>query len=314
MDKLKALKFFISSCEHKSYVGVAKQFGTSSSTVSKAITRLENEIGLQLFQRSTRQLRLTAAGAEYLTTTKTVLDELELCEAELTQNNNEASGELRLNVPISYGRLYILPLMKKFHQRYPRIKVEIQFDDSYVDIIEQGFDIAIRSGGISDSQLIAQKLSPIDMIICASKAYIKKQGCPKTIRDFDQHAWITFRYKQTGKIHPILSGGKKGEKRFLPEQGFIVGDGEALAELCADGLGLSQLPHFIASKWLKAGKVVPVLATYTPENLGVYILYPRRIHMPARVRVFIEFIKESIAAMDETPESTWARDLKVYHE
>lgn len=311
MDKLRALRFFISSCDHGNFIGVAKQFGTSASTVSKAISRLENQIGLQLFQRSTRQLRLTPAGAEYLVTVKTITDELEQCEVQLSQQNNDASGQLRINVPISYGRLYILQLLKKFNQRYPDINIEIQFDDSYVDIIEQGFDIAIRSGSINDSQLVVQKLSPIDMIICASKAYLKAHGRPGSSQDFAQHQWIAFRYKQTGKLHPILMPGKKQEERFVPEKGIVVGDGEALAQLCADGLGLTQIPHFIAKKWLESGAIEPVLPTYTPPHLGVYILYPRRVHMPARARVFIEFVKESIQASGETPRHTWARDLPI---
>lgn len=312
MDKLRALKFFISSCDHGSYVGVAKQFGTSASTVSKAISRLENDIGLQLLQRSTRQLRLTTAGEDYLKTAKAVIDELELCEFELSKNNSEARGELRLNVPISYGRLYILPLLKEFHQLYPEIKVEIQFEDSYVDIIEQGFDIALRSGSISDSQLVAQKLSPIDMIICASKGYLEKHGCPNSINDFEKHQWIAFRYKQTGKLHPVLVANKSGEQRILPQKRFIVSDGEALAELCADDLGIAQLPHFIAKNWLESGAIVPIFPIYTPPNLGVYVLYPKRMHMPVRTRVFIEFIKNSVKNMGETSNSTWARNIEIY--
>lgn len=312
MDKLKALKYFVLTCEKGSFTSVAKIFGTDSSTISKAISRLETEIGFQLFIRSTRQLKLSHSGEQYLEIARRLLDELEQCEVELSKKLKSLSGNLRLNVPISYGRLYIQPLLKKFSEKYPKIKVEIHYDDAYVDIIEQGFDLSIRSGSVQDSQLISKRLTPMDMLICASPEYISKISTPINISQFDNHDWITFRYRQTGKLHPVIYRNKTEEVSYFPKSRYIVSDGEALAELCADGLGLTQIPHFIANKWIKCGAIVPVLPAYTSPTMGIYVLYPNR-QLPNRVRAFIDFLNSWLRSNDEYCDRMWTDSLKIHY-
>ncbi len=311
MDKLRALKYFVLTCEKGSFTSVAKAFGTDSSTVSKAISRLESDIGIQLFRRSTRQLKLSTAGEQYLKMSRKVLDEMDQCEIELSQKLKSLTGSLKLNVPISYGRLYIQPLLKKFSEKYPKIRVEIHYDDAYVDIIEQGFDLSIRSGSVQDSQLISQRLTPMDMLICASPSYIESAQYPINIDQFEKHHWIMFRYRQTGKLHPILYQQNKKEISYFPKPHYIVSDGEALAELCADGLGLTQVPHFIANKWIKSGDIVPVMPAYTSSNMGIYILYPSRKQLPNRVKAFIDFLKFWLHKNDEHVNRTWADSITV---
>jgi len=309
MDKLRVLKLFASCCDTGSFVDTARLFGISASTVSKALSRLETDLGLQLFQRSTRSMHLTDVGEQYLGTAKNVIAELEECEDNLKSQNAQATGLIRLTLPISYGRLYIRPMLKTFCEAYPDIRFDIQYDDAYVDMIENGFDLCIRSGTIQDSRLVARKLSPMSMLICASPDYIQSTPIPLSAAEFPSHPWIRFRFKQTGRVMPTMSSDS--DEAIMPDakRDFIVDDGEALAELCADGLGLTQLPHFIARNWLMSKKIVSIQPVLTPKSMGIYAIYPRRNYMPARVRLFIEHIKTCLAEMQETPERTWAQDL-----
>ncbi len=253
MDKIRSLRFFIATLDGGSFAAAAKVYGTDPSTVSKAIHRLESDLGIQLFQRSTRQSRLTEAGRRYANTARFVLEELAACEDSLKSHNDALSGQLKINVPVSYGRLYIRPLLKEFCRRYPNITIDIHYDDAYVDIIEQGIDVSIRSGVVHDSQLIVRQLSPIDFIICASQDYLARHGVPSGSDVFNDHSWVRFRFKQTGKLLPIRMPEPDGASEYDPERNYIVNDGESMAELCAEGLGLTQILILSRETGLKRG-------------------------------------------------------------
>ena len=204
IDKIRTLQFFIATCDLGSFSKAAKQHETDPSTVSKAISRLEVELGFSLLQRSTRQLRLTEAGDRYLQVSRETLDKLTLCESQLRNEKDNPEGTLRISVPISYGRLYIRPMLKAFHLQYPDINIEVLYDDAYVDVIKHQIDVAIRSGTLEDNRLIAKKLSPMDFLMCASPQYITQHGYPSCKTEFSQHKWIRFRFKQSGLLMPIL--------------------------------------------------------------------------------------------------------------
>jgi len=310
MDKLRLIRFFLSVVEKGSFAAAAQYLGVSPSTVSKAVARLEEGIKVQLFQRSTRQLKLTLAGEKYVSTARMVIDQLDECEHSILQANDKPQGVLRVNVPVSYGRLYIRPMFKKFYKLYPKIELDISFSDKHIDIINGGFDVCIRSGTVSDSRTIVRQLSPMDFLICSSPVYLEKYGYPKSKREFSNHAWVRFRFQQTGQLMPVLMPGVEGHNTLDPDRTFIVDDGETMAELCADGLGLSQMPHFIARNWLRKKLIVPLFPVFKSPKYGIYLLYPKREYQPARVRAFISFVCEELEGMGESPRKTWASDLK----
>ncbi|NRF16424.1 LysR family transcriptional regulator [Vibrio coralliilyticus] len=312
MDKIRTLRFFVATLERGSFAAAAKKYGTDPSTVSKALHRLESELGIQLFQRSTRQLNLTSAGHQYARTARLVLDELSACEEALQQSNRLPSGTLKVNLPVSYGRRYIQPLLANFRQLYPNIALEIQFDDAYLDMIEHGIDVSIRSGSVQDSQLIARQLSPIDYLICASHDYLNQHGAPRGPHEFHHHSWIRFRFKQTGRLLGLKLAPSDEAKLTDIAQNMVVNDGESMAELCAQGLGLTQIPHFIARDWIKAGEITPLFPSFRPRDEGVYILYHRREHVPLRVKLFVDFVVESIQAQGESPRRTWVSNLDAF--
>jgi len=315
MDKLRVLQFFLGAADHGSFVAVAKNLGASPSTISKAISRLEESLGLQLFFRNTRTLALTQGGEVYAITVRKILEELTDCEHRLKEMNDEPQGHLKISLPMSYGRLYVRPWMKKFNQLFPDITFELTYSDQYTDLIEQGIDICIRSGTVQDNRLTARKLSPIDFVTCASPDYINKHPnlCKSvdTPEKFAQHKCIQFRFGQTGKIMPYKFYQEGVLHDYLPDNRLVVDDGEAMAELCEDGFGITQMPHFIARNWLESGALKMIGPTVYFENFGVYALYPKRHYLPNRVRVFIDFLVEQLAHIGEYSDKTWTSSSRT---
>jgi len=325
MDKLRVLQFFLAAADQGSFISVAKQQGISPSTISKAISRLESDLALQLFYRNTRNLKLTQAGEVYAETVRHVVNELSACEYSLSKINDAPEGHLKISVPVSYGRLYIRPWMKTFNLHYPKISFELTYSDQYVDMIEQGIDVCIRSGTVQDNRLVSRRLSPIDFVTCASPDYLRQCGFTDSCftdsngvgpinkpSQFVNHKWIQFRFGQTGKVFPTKYMHKGVMCDFEPEKSLVVDDGEAMAELCADGFGLTQMPHFIARNWLQSGAIVSVAPSVQIESFGVHVLYPKRHYLPNRVRVFIDFLVEQLALRNEFSDKTWATDKGVF--
>lgn len=305
MDKFSTIRLFQQVIDKGSYAAAAQSLGLSPSTVSKAISRLETEINIQLIHRDSRKLQLTDAGRRYWQASSQLLQQLEETELELSQGLGQAKGRLKINLPVSYGRLYIIPLLEKFSRQYPDIQLDISLNDAYVDLIGDGYDLGIRSGTLQDSQLLAQQLSPIDFLICAAADDSKNISQPLKEKDFDQYPWLQFRYRQSGKLLDIMT--RKGI--YQPKNKLMVDDGEALADLCAQGLGLCQLPHFIVRDYLHSGKLKVVSKPFRPPKYGVWLVYPKQQQIPQKTRAFIDFIKQEISAQGETSRRTWAQNL-----
>ena len=311
MDKLRSLEIFLATYDGGSFAAAARICNTDPSTVSKAIGRLEAQLSLTLFQRSTRQLRITAAGKRYADTVRKMIQDLSSCEDELKHLNDSPKGTLRINSAVCYGHLYLSPLLRVFCQQYPAIKLELEVNDLHVDIIENDIDIALRTGYVKDSRLVGRRLSPMDFLTCVSPQYIEAHGMPRCSEDFQQHQWIGFRIKETRQLQPIFLPDEKGE--YLPyelERSHITDDGETMASMCADGLGFAQLPHFLAKKGLNNGVLVSLYPYFRPPqpDSGVFAIYPKRDYLPAKVKVFIEFLTTSLAAMGESSNHTWAEN------
>ncbi|RZM72404.1 LysR family transcriptional regulator [Pseudoalteromonas rubra] len=310
MDKLRSLTLFLATCDEQSFAAAARVCNTDPSTISKAVSRLEAELGVTLFQRSTRQLKITAAGRHYAQTVRSSIQALSSCEEELRQHNDAPKGRLRVNSAVCYGHLYLRPLLKAFCQRYPQITLELSLDDMHVDIIEQDIDVALRTGYVKDSRLVARCLSPMDFVVCASPAYLEQYGTPANYAEFTEHAWIGFKIKETQQLQPIFLPDEHGEYQLCElNRTHITDDGEAMAQLCADGLGFAQLPHFLAKAGLESGALVslyPAFRAPMPEG-GVFAIYPKREYLPARVRVFLDFLVAALEAQQETPTHTWAQ-------
>lgn len=312
MDKLRLLELFLATCDGGSFAAAAKTCDTDPSTVSKAIGRLEAQLQLTLFQRSTRQLRITTAGRRYAGTVRKLIQDLGACEDELKQLNDSPSGTLRINSAACYGHLYLRPLLQAFCQRYPAIRLELEINDLHLDIIEHEIDVALRTGYVKDSRLVARRLSPMDFLVCASPHYLDTHGIPRNAEDFHQHSWIGFRIKESQQLQPIFLPDPHGQYQpYELARRHITDDGEAMAHMCADGLGFAQLPHFLAKQGLHSGALVSLYPYYRPPqpDSGVFAIFPKREYLPAKVRVFIEFMTAALDAMGEGTHHTWAEKL-----
>ena len=325
MDKFKTIALFMSTIETGSFSATAKKHATDPSTVSKAIKRLEEQLGLQLLYRSTRQLSLTSAGQKYADTVGSLYQQLESCEHELKSANHSYSGALKINLPVSYGRVYMLPMLSQFKKAYPAIELEVSFNDQYVDMISNAIDISIRSGTLNDSRLVAQKLSPMPFVLCISSEgqenksinSICASNSSSTLElatssnvemsneELSSLPWVLFRFKQTGKTLPINFVYQGRHINVEPKRVTIVDDGEAMARMCAEGLGLCLMPHFNAKDLVLANKMKVVAKVDEFPNSGVFIVYPKRKDLPKRTQVFIEFVKGYLKEMGESPSKTW---------
>ena len=307
MDKLNLLRLFLQTVDKGSFAATASSLGLSPSTVSKAISRLETDLQFFLFYRTTRQLTLTDAGRTYALTVKSLVSDLERCEQDLGLANSNPKGRLKINLPTSYGRCYVLPLISEFNRLYPDIQFDLSFDDAYVDMIERGIDISIRSGTMDDSSLIARQLSPMDFITCASPAYLKQHPKIK-VQDFAKHPWVRFKFRQTGRLMPILADLNDESLLLDPGQDFIVDDGEAMATLCAQGLGITQFPHFIARDWIRRGDLISIVAPFRHPDFAVWAIYAKRDFLPEKIRVFVDFLQQQLKKRGESTYQTWAEE------
>ncbi|ARU56417.1 transcriptional regulator [Oleiphilus messinensis] len=300
---------FLATCDGGSFAAAARICNSDPSTVSKAIGRLEAQLGLTLFQRSTRQLRITQAGQRYADTVRKMIQDLTTCEDELKHLNDSPCGTLKINSAVCYGHLYLRPLLKAFCKQYPDIKLELEINDLHIDIIENDIDIALRTGFVKDSRLVARCVSPMDFLICASPEYLEAHGTPSHAEAFHEHSWIGFRIKETQQLQPIFLPDLDGVYGpFELTRSHITDDGEAMAHMCIDGLGFAQIPHFLAKQGLESGELVSIYPSFRPPHpdSGVFAIYPKREYLPAKVRVFIDFLIHSLAKMDESATHTWA--------
>jgi len=309
MDKLKILTIFVKVVDSGSFSCAAIALGQSPSTVSKAISRLESEIGVKIFDRNTRQLRLTEAGQRYYETARNVIRELEECEEFLNTENSRPAGSLRINMPTAYGRLYLTPFLEQFQDEFPDIVIDAMYTDDHINIIENGYDISIRSGQVGDSRLIARQLSPIDFVICGSPEYFEKHGVPENKAQLAEKPWVYFRYSQTGRVMPItLPDSSVIKSSGCPV--FVVNDGETMVELCANGRGLIQAPHFLVKEKIESGELKILLPPVRQPGFGVFAIYLKKENMPTKTRSFIERLQKYLEEKGETPYNTWAQSLE----
>lgn len=307
MNKFKTLNLFLSVIDSGSFASAAKSHATDPSTVSKAIKRLEQQLGIALFTRSTRKVVLTPAGKEYAETIRGLYRQLDDCEAQLKWSQETASGHLKINVPVSYGSAFIVPLIKGFKSLYPEISIELTFNDEYVDMIAHSIDLTIRSGRVADSSLIAQKLSPMPFVICGATEVAELAKQAFSAKYLSALPWLQFRFKQTGKLMPLNFEFAGDVFAISPnaESLTILDQGDAMMKLCADGMGLCLMPHFTAKQWVDDGSVDIVHRVDGFDDFAISVIYPTRDYLPKRTRVFIDYLKAELGKIGETHNTTW---------
>ena len=290
MDGFSTIPVFVAVVECGGFSPAARKLGVSKSAVSKRITQLEDKLGVRLLYRTTRKLSLTEAGEHYYANAVKAVAFAGEAEDAVTQLQQVPQGRLRINTPMSFGRLHIAPLIPQFLKRYPNVEVDMVMDDRVVDLVESGFDCAIRGGDLPDSTLIARKLAPLRLALCASPEYVVKYGVPKTPADLVEHDCLLFAYSVSE--WPFSADGKATSVKVSGS--YQANNSEALREAVLQGVGISRIPTFVVGSDIREGRLVELLADYQMPVKALYALFPKRQHLPAKVRVFIDFVVEQL--------------------
>ncbi|WP_373020523.1 LysR family transcriptional regulator [Thiomicrorhabdus sp.] len=293
MDNLSDIAVFVKVVDCGSFTSAAEQLELSKSVVSKYVTRLEEQLGVRLLHRTTRKLSLTEAGRILYQRSQRGLEEIEAAEIEVSRLQRTPSGRLRFNTPMSFGILHIAPVLNEFQTEYPDINIDMVLEDRQVDLVEEGFDLAIRIAELPDSNLIARRLGPCKHVLCASPAYLEAHGTPQTPDDLHQHRTLTYGYHDSPREWRLLS--PEGRYVSIPVNSAInMNNSLALREAVLQDAGIVLIPTFIVGPDIQTGRLTPILSNYRMQELSIYAIYPERKHLSPKVRAFIDFMSKKI--------------------
>lgn len=292
MDSFTSLTSFVRTAETLSFVQAARLLGISASAVGKNVARLEQKLGVRLFNRSTRSVSLTAEGAVLLVRCQHILEQLQEAEAELTSSIGQPAGKLRVSLPVIGYRL-LLPLLPAFTRQYPQIELDLDFSDRLVNIIDEGFDVVIRSGDLADSRLTSKTLGSFSFVLCASPAYLKEYGTPGSEEDLSAHQCVLFRFPSTGLIQPWELRGITVTGDFTCASALTANNIEAVIGISAAGMGISYVPDFVVRDALEKGDLSEVLPGSCVRQGHFCALWAARRHLSSRVRCFVDFLAEN---------------------
>lgn len=288
MDRLACDRMFVAVVEAGSFVGAATRLGTSSGQASKLVSRLEGELGVRLFDRTTRAVSPTEAGQAYYEGLKPLLEEFEALDLSVRNVSRTPRGRLRLSAPLTFGALELTPALNDFAITYPDVELDVSFSDRVVSLVDEGFDMAVRVGRPQDSSLISRKLCEVRLLVVGAPGYLDKLGVPQRPDDLEGHECILDSNFRDARRWPFRIDG---EERLLPVHGRIrYSNAEACLQGAERGLGLACLPAFVAAEALGAGRVVRVLADFETAPYEVHALYPHSRHLAAKVRALVDFL------------------------
>jgi len=296
MQDLRTLAIFVKVAERLSFVRAAADLGITQSGVSNAISRLEDQIGTPLLARTTRKVSLTEHGAAFFERCRQALADIEEAELALKNAQLKPAGNLRIDMPVSFGRIKVVPLLGAFQARYPDIALRVTFNDRYVDLIEEGIDVSIRFGVLQDSSLIARRLGGAQLSVVGAPRYFAKHGTPKRPEDLSGHNCLAFTFRETRLAREWrfartgAQGG--GEIALTPKGNISLSDGASVCDAARAGYGLAQLQDFFIDALIARGQLVPVLDKFKPPAQPIWLVYPQTRHLSPKVRVFVDFMAE----------------------
>ncbi|WP_315831249.1 LysR family transcriptional regulator [Bradyrhizobium prioriisuperbiae] len=293
MDSLSGLIAFVRTAETLSFVAAGRLLGVSASAVGKNVARLEQSVGVRLFQRSTRRVSLTNEGALFYERCRRVLDELRDAEAMLSQSALVPRGRLRVSLP-TIGYRFLMPILPEFSARYPEVELDLDFDDRILDVIEEGLDVVVRSGELADSRLMSRRLGAFRFVLCASPAYLAAHGEPRTPGDLAQHKCLRFRFPTTGKLQDwsLRHEAGAGEPR-IPVT-MVCNNIEALRAAAIGGMGIVHMPDFLVRDAIALGSLRTVLDGDMINPGQFWALWPSSRQLSPRLRVFVDFLSERL--------------------
>lgn len=299
MDKFLEMQTFNTVVEAGSFVKAADALNLSKAAVSRHVVDLERRLGIRLLHRTTRRVSLTTEGQAYYARSKDVLSDLQDIESEITSKQDKVSGLLRINAPFTFGIQHLAPLWGQFREVHPQVTLDVTLSDRVVDLVEEGYDLAIRIAALESSSLVSRRLASTKMTLCASPAYLKKHGKLTKPADLTQHQVIGYSYLSSKDEWHF--SGPEGAVSVVTKPWMHTNNGETCKAAALAHQGIILQPRFVVGPELAAGKLVEILPKYRSSDIGIYAVYPTRKHLSAKVRLLIEFL----AAHFSRQETVW---------
>jgi DNA-binding transcriptional LysR family regulator len=291
INLLDGMAVFVGVINAGSFTAAAQSLGHSTSYVSKEITRLEKRLASRLINRTTRTISLTDAGRAYYERCSQIMIDAENAERSINRLQEKASGLLRINAPVSLGSKHLLDVLPQFMQRYPEVKLEVEFNDRLIDVVAEGYDVVIRVGEIKDTSLVARKITSSRAVVVASPDYLKRKGCPALAEELTQHDCIAYSLLPTPTQWSFYKGGVRTAVTVEPRA--MCNNAALEVAMLVQGIGIARLPLFTCEQEVASGALQIILQDYDLVNLDVFAVYPHRQYLTAKVRAFVDFVAEA---------------------
>lgn len=288
MDKYLEMKVFTTVADCGSFVAASDALDLSKAAVSRYVSDLERRLGTRLMHRTTRKLSLTPEGEIFLARCRVILESIEESEEEISSRGVTASGTLRVTAPVSFGIRHLAPLWSEFLNAYPDVKVDLELSDRVINLVEEGFDLAIRIGQLNDSTLVSRQLASTRLVLCASPDYLTRHGMPNHPTELTEHETFSYSLLSTG--HTWRFDGPEGRVDVRLSPRMTSNSGDTGVEVCVRGGGIHLWPSFLVEEQLRKGELVEVLPAFRASTFGIHAVYPSRKHVPAKVRVLVDFL------------------------
>lgn len=297
MDRFQEMSVFAAVVDAGSFVGAAQALEMSKPAVSRHVAELEARLGVRLLHRTTRRLSLTEEGEVFHARCRELLDELDEAEAEITSRTGKAAGQLKVSAPVSFGLLHLAPLWAGFMSRHPDVVLDVTLSDRMVDLVEEGFDAAIRIARLPSSSLVSRKLSSTRLVLCASPRYLKTHGTPRQPADLTKHTVFAYSLLSSGESWEF--DGPDGHVAVKVQPRMRTNSGDTCRAVALQHLGIIIQPSFLIAEELRSGALVEVMPRWRSLEFGIYAVYPSRKHVPPKVRLLIDYL---VAALKK---KTW---------
>ncbi len=289
---LRLIETFIQAARRESFSAAARALGVSPGAVSQNIKALEAQLAVRLFNRTTRQVRLTTEGARFLAQCAPAVEALAEAAEIARDAQDRLSGTLRVTSTTAFGRSEILPLITSFQDQHPDLQVELSLSDGFVDLVAEGFDLAIRGGVLPDSNYVARLLLPVTPLVCAAPAYLARSGTPERLKDLAEHRLIGFRAAPSQRV---FAWEFRDRRPLAIDPALVVNEPEAAALAAVAGAGIAQVGSNVVLPHVAAGRLRELFADQAVQSRGLYAVYPSRRFMPRKLRLFVDHLVEAFA-------------------
>jgi len=298
---LQPIVAFTETAKRGSFAEAAREVGCTPSSLAKSVNRLERQLGVRLFHRTTRQVTLTDDGRRLFERCQRIVTELEQLRDEASGAREVPAGTLRIDMPVALGRIVMLPLLAQLTESHPQLAIDARFSDRYVDLVKESIDVAIRTGPLDDSSLVARPFARQELLLFASPSYLALRGTPSRLSDLSDHVAVTFRVPATGRPRPwhFLSSGR--DVITTPPSRVFVDDGDAIVRAATLGMGIGQVPHYMITDAIEAGDLVEILPAFRPRPMQIAAVMPSGRLVPSRVRVLLDLIEKGAVGLPPAP-------------